>query len=98
MLVTDLIARSHCLSMYQHNGDFGCCHCTARGATIDRHHCDYPYKQDFRVRESTFHEQCVQVAENLNEGGHSSTNEVGVKGISAFSDINSGLPLSACID
>ena len=98
MLVTDLIAKLHCLSMYQHNGHFGCCYCTARGGTIDRHHCYYPYKQDFRVRESTFHEQCVQLWENLNEGGHSSTNVVGAKGRSAFSVIILGLPLSACID
>ena len=98
MLVADLIAKSHCLSVYQHNGHFGCCYCTARGATIDRHHCYYPYKQEFRVRESTFHEQCVQLAENLNEGGLSSNSVVGVKARSAFSDIIPGLPLSACID
>ena len=98
MLVADLIAKSHCLSMYQHNGHFGCCYCTARGATIDRLHCYYPYKQEFRIRESTFHEQCVQLAENLTEGGLSSNNVVGVKGRSAFSDIIPGLPLSACID
>ena len=45
-----------------------------------------------------FHEQCIQFAESLNEGDHSSKIVVGVKGRSAFSDINLGLFLSACTD
>ena len=99
ILVADLIAKSHCLlSLYQHNGHFRCCYCTARGAIIDRHHCYYPYKQELRVQESTFHEQCVQLAENLNKGGLGSNIVEGVKGRRAFSDIIPGLPLSACID
>ena len=71
---------------------------SAQLATIDRHHCYYLYNQDLRVRESTFLEQCVLLAENLNEGGHSSTNVVVVKGRIAFSGICYGSPLPACID
>ena len=84
--------------MYQHNGFFGCCYCTAPGATIDRHHCYYPYSQDFRVRESVLHRQCATLAEKLKSNGQSSINVVGVKGRSAFSELVPGLPLSACID
>ena len=53
MLVADLIAKSQCLSMYQHNGHFRCCYCTARGATIDRHHCYYTKKP--RISRSRIH-------------------------------------------
>ena len=84
--------------MYQHNGFFGCCYCTAPGATIDRHHCYYPYSQAVKVRESVFQKQCVTLAEKLKSNGQSSINVVGVKGRSAFSELVSGLPLSACID
>ena len=47
MLVADLIAKWNCLSIYQHNGHFGCCYCTARGATIDQHHCYYHIRKNF---------------------------------------------------
>ena len=97
MIISDLFAKSHCLSMYQHNGFFGCCYCTAAVATIDRHQCYYPYSQTFKVRESVFHRECVTLAEKLKLNGQSSI-KVGMKGRTALSELVPGLPLSACTD
>ena len=98
MIVSDLIAKSHFLSMCQLNGFFGCCYCTAPGATIDRHYCYYPYSQYFKVHEFVFHTHSVTLSEKLKSEGQSSINVVDVKCRSAFSGLVLGLPLSASID
>ena len=96
LLVTDLVAKPHVLNMVQFNGYFGCHFCTAEGITIGRAHAYYPYNQSGSIRETTLPSRYVEAAEL--RSATSSASCFGVKGQSAFSDIVSGLPLTAPID
>ena len=70
---------------------------TAEGITIGRAHAYYPYNQSGSIRETTLHSRYVEAAEL--RSATSSASCFGVKGQqSAFSDIVSGLPLTAPID
>ena len=82
--------------MVQFNGYFGCDFCTTEGITIGRAHAYYPYNQSGSIRETTLHSRYVVAAELRSAA--SSASCFGVKGQSAFSDIVSGLPLTAPID
>ena len=81
--------------MMQFNGYFGCHFGTAEGITIGRAHAYYPHNQSGSIRETTLHSLYVEAAEL--RSATSSASCFVVKGQSAFSDVLSGLPLTAPI-
>ena len=96
LLVTDLVAKPHVLNTMQFNGYFGCHFGTAEGITIGRAHAYCPHNQSGSIRETTLHCRYVEAAEL--RSATSSASCFVVKGQSAFSDVVSGLPLTAPID
>ena len=96
LLIADLGAKNHVLKMMKFNGFYGCHYCTAKGSTIGRTHAYYPYNQPGQIRESCINEIHVCTAETLSV--KRVTNVAGVKGKSVFSDLISGLPLTAPFD
>ena len=96
LLISDLVAKSHMLNMYQFNGYYGCHYCTAQGKTIGRTHAYYPYAQENELREPLLNDVSVKLADTLSV--HNIPNFVGVKGRSEFSLVIDGLPLTAPVD
>ena len=96
LLISDLVAKSHMLNMYQFNGYYGCHYCTAQGKTIGRTHAYYPYAQENELREPLLNDVYVKLADTLSVC--KTPNVVGVKGRSEFSRVIDGLPLTAPVD
>ena len=96
LLISDLVAKSHMLNMYQFNGYYGCHYCTAQGKTIGRTHAYHPYAQENELREPLLNDFYVKLADTLSV--HKTPNVVGVKGRSEFSLVIDGLPLTAPVN
>ena len=98
LVVTELVAKANMLTMFQNNGNHSCNFRTDRSVTIEGNRGYYPYNKSLELRDTAFHESCLNLAETVNAHEMKCSNISGVKGRSAFQNLVADIPLSFNID